>query len=185
MLLESYTRQCLPNHRPLLMWVILLTVSLVIVGLIVAAPIAHASQHGLVAATLYQAFSHVCHQQPERSFFILGRPLAVCARCTGIYSGFALTTLLYPLMTPLKRTNPPARKWLFIAAAPLAIDFVLGALGIWENTHWSRLLTGAIFGSGIVFFVMPALAELSQRLRSNARVWNSPSEGTDGSALAK
>ena len=155
---QSYTRQCLPNHRPLLMWVVLLTVSLVIVGLIVAAPIAHASQHGLVATTLYQAFSHVCHQQPERSFFIVGRPLAVCARCTGIYSGLAFTTLLYPLLTPLQRTNPPERKWLFIAATPLALDFVLGALGIWENTHWSRLLTGAIFGGGIVFFVMPALA---------------------------
>jgi uncharacterized membrane protein len=167
------------------MWVILLTVSLGMVGLIAVAPIAHASQHGLVAATLYQAFSHVCHQQPERSFFILGRPLAVCARCTGIYSGLALTTLLYPLLTPLQRTNPPARKWLFIAAAPLAIDFVLGALGIWENTHWSRLLTGAIFGSGIVFFVMPALAGLSQHFHSNARVWNSPSEGTDDGALAK
>ncbi|MDQ3473147.1 MAG: DUF2085 domain-containing protein, partial [Acidobacteriota bacterium] len=120
-------------------------------------------QHGLISGTLYQAFSFVCHQQPERSFFIAGQPLAVCARCTGLYTGFALTTLLYPLFTSVRRTNPAERKWLFIAVAPLAIDFGLGFLGIWENTHWSRFITGALFGSVVVFYLMPALAELSHR----------------------
>ncbi|HKR60846.1 MAG TPA: DUF2085 domain-containing protein [Pyrinomonadaceae bacterium] len=160
---EFYIRQCLTDRRPLFAWAVLLIGSLLLVALIVAAPIAHAGQHRILAATLYQAFSHVCHQQPDRSFFIAGQPLAVCARCTGIYLGFASTTLLYPLLTSLHRTDPPERKWLFVAAAPLAIDFGLGALGIWENTHWSRFVTGALFGGVVVLFVMPALAELSQR----------------------
>ncbi|HEU4479653.1 MAG TPA: DUF2085 domain-containing protein, partial [Pyrinomonadaceae bacterium] len=115
---------------------------------------------------LYQAFSYACHQQPERSFFIAGLPFAVCARCTGLYIGFALAAVLYPLLTWLRRTNPPERKWLFLAVGPLAIDFGLGLLGIWHNTHTSRFLTGALLGAVVVFYVMPALVELSQRFRT-------------------
>ena len=147
------------------MWAILLAGSLLLVALILTAPITAANQHTFVAASLYQAFSHVCHQQPERSFFVAGLPLAVCARCTGLYAGFVIATLLYPLLTSLRRTNPPARKWLFIGTAPLAIDFGLGLLGIWENIHSSRFFTGALFGAVVVFYLMPALAELSTRFR--------------------
>lgn len=60
-------------------------------------------------------------------------------------------------------TTAPARKWLFLAAAPLAIDFSLTYFGIWENTHTSRLLTGLLLGSVAVFFVMPGFMELSLR----------------------
>src|SRR5687768_9603926 len=121
----SYHPQCVSDRRPLLMWMILLTGSLLLLSFIVGAPFARADQHFLISGTLYQAFSYVCHQQSERSFFIAGEPLAVCARCTGLYAGFALTTLLYPLFISLRRTYPPERKWLFIGAAPLAIDFGL------------------------------------------------------------
>lgn len=159
----NYHPQCVSDRRPLLMWLILLTGSLLLLSLIVGAPLARAGQHFLISGTLYQAFSYVCHQQSDRSFFIAGQPLAVCARCTGLYAGFALTTLLYPLFTSLRRTHPPERKWLFIGAAPLAIDFGLGLLGIWENTHWSRFISGALFGSVVVFYMMPALVELSHR----------------------
>lgn len=164
----SYTPQCFPDRRPLLMWVILLMGSLLLLALIVSAPLAQTSQHAIIAGSLYQAFGYVCHQEPERSFFVAGQPFAVCARCTGLYAGFAFTTLLYPLFMSLRRTNPPERKWLFLAAAPLAIDFTLSFLGIWENTHTSRFLTGALLGAAVVFYVMPALAELSQRFASRA-----------------
>ncbi len=35
-------------------------------------------------------FSVVCHQDPARSFWIAGGPVAVCVRCLGIYLGAAL-----------------------------------------------------------------------------------------------
>ena len=162
----SYHPQCTSDRRPLLMWTMLLTGSLLLLAFIFGAPLARADQHFLISGTLYQAFSYVCHQQPERSLFIAGQPLAVCARCTGLYAGFALTALLYPLFRSLRRTGPPERKWLLIATAPLAIDFGLGMLGIWDNTHSSRFITGALFGSVVVFYVMPALVELSYRFGS-------------------
>lgn len=159
---NQYVPQCVTDRRPLLMWLFAAGGALLFGGLLIAAPLAHANSLELFSFALYEAFSHLCHQTPERSFFIAGHPFAVCARCTGLYAGFAVAIILYPLLTSLKRTDTPERKWLFIAAAPLAIDFALGSLGIWENTHFSRFSTGAILAAATVFFVMPGLVQLSQ-----------------------
>lgn len=145
------------------MWLAASSVALALVFLILGAPLAVSTGHGSFAFTIYRAFSFVCHQIPERSFFIAGHQFAVCSRCTGLYFGFAAATFAYPLLRPLRTTTAPARKWLFLAAAPLAIDFSLTYFGIWENTHTSRLLTGVLLGSVSVLFVMPGLIELSLR----------------------
>lgn len=159
---NQYVPQCVTDRRPLLMWSFVTSGALLFSLLLIAPPLAQANGFKMFSFALYEAFSHLCHQTPERSFFIAGYPFAVCARCTGLYVGFAVAVALYPLLTSLKRTDTPERKWLFIAAAPLAIDFALGFLGIWENTHFSRFSTGAILGAATVFFVMPGLVQVSQ-----------------------
>jgi len=42
-------------------------------------------------------FSHLCHQEPARSWAPGGITLALCHRCAGVYIGAALTLLLFPL----------------------------------------------------------------------------------------
>jgi len=144
-------------------WLILAVGALLVLALVALAPVALANNHPSVAWTIYRGFSKVCHQLPERSFFIDGHPLAVCARCTGLYAGFTAALVVYPLAVSLKRTFAPPRKWLFLAALPLAIDFSLTFFGIWENTHSSRFLTGALLGSVAVFYVMPGVVDLALR----------------------
>jgi uncharacterized membrane protein len=136
---------------------------LALVSLIVVAPLAAAGGYNGAAFAIYRAFGVLCHQIPERSYFIDGHKLAVCSRCTGIYAGFAFTLLLYPLVRSLRNTATPPRSLLILAALPLAIDFSLTFFGIWENTHTSRLLTGLLLGSVAVFYVMPGIIELSLR----------------------
>jgi uncharacterized membrane protein len=160
---NQYIQQSDASRRPLWMWFIVAAGSLAVVALIVGAPLALATGHALLAQPIYQAFSYVCHQIPDRSFFIAGHQFAVCARCTGIYAGFTAATLFYPLVKSLRQLETPARKWLFLAAAPLAIDFSLTFLGIWNNTHFSRFATGALLGTVSVFYVMPGLLDLSLR----------------------
>ncbi|MGH9928899.1 MAG: DUF2085 domain-containing protein [Pyrinomonadaceae bacterium] len=160
---ENYIPQTLSNRRPLLMWFIGAVGSLAAISLILGAPLAMDAGHPFWGITIYKAFSYVCHQNSERSFFIAGHQFAVCSRCTGLYAGFTVATVLYPLLRSLRRTEAPARKWLFMAAAPLAIDFAVGYLGIWENTHSSRFATGALLGAVAVFYVMPGLMDLSLR----------------------
>ena len=141
-------------------WLISTIVVFAIVSLIVIAPLT-AQSH--LANSIYGGFAVVCHQLPERSYFIFGHKLAVCSRCTGLYAGFALTMLLYPLLRPLRSVDWPPPVWLVLAAVPMAIDFGLTFLGIWQNTHTSRLLTGLLLGGVSVLYVMPGVAELATR----------------------
>ena len=143
-------------------WLISAIVILAIVSLIVIAPLT-AETYPHLANSIYRGFAGICHQLPERSYFIFGHKLAVCARCTGLYAGFAFTLLLYPLLRPIQTVDWPPPVWLVLSAVPMAIDFGLTFLGIWENTHTSRLLTGLLLGSVSVFYVMPGLAELATR----------------------
>jgi uncharacterized membrane protein len=160
---ENYIPQSVSNRRPLLMWLIATIGCLAMMSLIIGAPLALNAGHPFWGFTLYRAFSYVCHQIPERSFFIAGHPFAVCSRCTGLYAGFTVATLAYPLVRSLRQTEAPPRKWLFLAAAPLAIDFAVGYFGVWENTHSSRFATGALLGAVSVFYVLPGLMDLSLR----------------------
>jgi len=159
----NYIPQSGSLRRPLLMWLFAAAVSVGLLSLIIGAPLALSTGHQFWALTIYHSFSYLCHQIPERSFFIAGHKFAVCSRCTGLYAGFAVAAVLYPLVRSLRRTEAPPRKWLFIAAAPLAIDFSLTFLGIWENTHSTRFVTGALLGAVSVFYVMPGLMDLSLR----------------------
>jgi uncharacterized membrane protein len=160
---DNYIPQSVSNRRPLAMWLIIAAGSLAVMSLIIGAPFALEAGHPFWGLMIYRAFSYVCHQIPERSFFVEGHPFAVCARCTGLYAGFTIATIAYPLVRSLKQTSAPPRKWLFMAAAPLAVDFTLGFLGIWNNTHFSRFATGALLGSVAVFYVMPGFMDLSLR----------------------
>ena len=149
-------------RRPLFVWAMTATVVLFFVSLIVVAPLAHAHRYHSSAFVLYEMFSRVCHQLPERAFYFEGHPFAVCARCTGIYLGFAAGLLLYPLLRSLKRGDTPARKWLLMASMPALVDFALGLSGIWENTRLSRFATGALLGAVASFYVLPGLLDLSR-----------------------
>lgn len=145
-------------------WLIIATIAVGILALIVGAPLAQASNHPQFAAAVYKTFSYVCHQRPDRSFFLEGHQFGVCSRCTGLYAGFAAATLIYPVARSLRNTDAPRLGWLILAALPLAIDFSLGYFGVWGNTHLSRFVTGVLFGSVAVFFIVPGLVQLSQMI---------------------
>jgi uncharacterized membrane protein len=152
------------SRRAIAVWAITCSIALAILGLIVVAPVSQAYGHPAVAASIYKIFSFVCHQIPERSFHLAGHQFAVCSRCTGLYAGFAIAALVYPLARSLTRTDTPSRLWLMLATLPLLIDFALGYFSIWENTHLSRFLTGALLSSVAVFYIMPGLIDLSSAI---------------------
>jgi uncharacterized membrane protein len=156
--------QTLERSSGLFVWVISAAFALSILAAIIGAPLLQSSGHPAFAFKIYRAFSFLCHQIPQRSFHLHGNKFAVCSRCTGIYAGIALVAVAYPLARSLKRTDAPRLVWLFLAAAPLAIDWSLGYFSIWENNHASRFATGFLLGGAAVFYILPGLIELSSRL---------------------
>lgn len=132
--------------------------------LIVAPPLLAHAHRELAAFVLYRSFAAVCHQIPARSYRLCGFPLAVCARCTGIYAGAFVGLCVYPLVRRLSSNELPPRRWLLLAVLPTAVDFVGGTCGLFTNTHPSRLLTGAVAGCAAAFYIMPMLMGMSAGL---------------------
>jgi uncharacterized membrane protein len=148
-------------------WACVMACALLWMGLIAGAPAAAAGGHETLAFVIYHGLHAVCHQIPERAFWLAGHPLAVCARCSGIYAGFTLAVLLYPLLGLRRRltSGTPRRAWFILALAPTTIDFTLGITGLWANTHLSRSLTGAWLGAWLAFYVVPGVLEISWQRR--------------------
>lgn len=162
---QAYVPQCttraLSLRGPVVVWSVVMAAALVWLGLIVAAPLALAHGYTFFALTVYGAFGFLCHQISERSFHIEGHSFAVCARCTGLYAGFAMGVLIYPLARSLRQLETPRRLWLLAACVPILIDWSLGFFHFWENTHLSRFATGAFLGAVCAFYVVPGLVDLS------------------------
>jgi uncharacterized membrane protein len=148
-------------------WLLACTGATLFVGLICAAPILESRGQGTAGWMIYRLFAPLCHQIPERSFYVAGHPLAVCARCTGVYAGFAACLFVYPLLRSLRRTDAPHRAWLVAAALPTTLDFLVNFTGLWHNTHLSRVSTGALLGAGAVFFTLPGLIDIVQTFGRN------------------
>ena len=156
----------MPRARARLIYAALLVGALVWLSLIWAAPWLAARHHYTSALLIYGSFSSICHQLPERSFHLLGFPLAVCARCTGIYIGALIGLLLYPSVRRLEDETMPARWWLVAAVVPMLVDFAGNAAGLFINTFWSRTATGLMAGAAAAFYVLPGLVAIRFRVSS-------------------
>ncbi len=126
---------------------------------ILAAPVLKAAGHHAASSFLYDlVYSNVCHQRPDRSFFIAGEKLAVCSRCTGIYLSFTLTLLLY-LLKPAKRFTPSV---FFLLLSPMALEKGLELTGFPTN-NLSRFISGLCFGIMLGMAFSEGLLQLLQR----------------------
>ena len=128
---------------------------------LIAAPLLEACGHSFAGGMFRAIFSLICHQDPARSFTLLGHPWAVCHRCSGIYLGLFLLSLLPRQLNAVVHVPTHRRAWVMAATAPLLADVLLPLAGLWVNTTASRLVTGVIFGCMLTSLLAPALAELT------------------------
>ena len=143
---------------------VLILVVVWIGGIIWVPLLSAAGEHATLLSILQHTFGRMCHQIDERSFHLDGHPLAVCARCFGIYVGYLIGMLLYPLKNSLARTDLPHRSWLIAALVPVAVDVAAGFLGIYESTLLSRSLTGFAAGAAGPFYTLPGVVSLAASL---------------------
>jgi uncharacterized membrane protein len=145
------------SRNAVIVYAAMLALSILWAALILAAPWLMSERRFLASAVIYQGFSAVCHQAPERSFYFHGGQMGVCSRCASIYAGFIVGLLLYPFLRDLREDRFPPRWILIGAAVPTAIDFAGGVLGLFANTFLSRALTGVLFGAAAAFYATPGL----------------------------
>lgn len=85
-----------------------------------------------------------CHQKPERSLFIKGKQLPICARCTGELIGILIAVIGFAWIK-----NIPIII-LVLMMIPMIADGITQALTKYESNNTKRLITGILFGIGIV-----------------------------------
>ncbi len=161
--IENYTPQAFllrMRKQARTVWSVSFLIVFTWVFLILLAPFAAVNNFTGVSAPIYKFFSYICHQIPARSFHYAEYALAVCSRCFGVYFGLFFGFIIYPLFKKIEEVEPLPRFWLFLAMIPIGIDWTLGVFGIWENTHFSRFVTGMILGAACAVFIVPALVEI-------------------------
>ncbi len=115
----------------------------------------------------HKLFADLCHQQPDRSFWLNGQPMAVCSRCFGLYSGLFMGLIAIPFLGKiLIRLN--AKKVLLITFILNIVDVAGDLSGLWQNTHLSRFTTGFLLGTTAALVLGQAFVKQYQlKLKSN------------------
>lgn len=132
---------------------LLLAGVLVWLALIASAPVARGEQWP--GSGLFYLFFHpICHQIPERSFFLGAHPLPVCQRCLGIYLGFGIGLFLFPVLPALTRLLLSKPRLLVLFFLPLGLNVLM------QNAPWDRFLTGLAAGFPVSPFVWAALSRM-------------------------
>ena len=124
-----------------------------------------APPHGLLDKADQAAFA-VCHRIPDRTFIIAGRPLPLCARCSGMYLGVLAGLAVLALRGRGQASMSPAPKHLAVFSVFLvawAVDglnsfltLVPGLPHLYEPHNLLRLATGTLEGLAIAALMLPA-----------------------------
>jgi len=151
-------------------------------GLALLAPWLMAHGAAWAGQWIYLLYRPLCHQLPERSFFLwgqravydlqelnahlgyeaparwigdaqLGYKVAFCERDTAIYAGWLVGGLGFALVRD--RLRPLPWQALAVLAAPMVVDGLGQLFGAWESTWWMRVITGVLFALGTVAFAYP------------------------------
>lgn len=163
----GYRRYLSPDDKSMILqrsrfvWFTAVTAVVLWLGAILFPPLSAATGAGWLSKPIYGLFGFICHQIPERSFFLFGHQLAVCSRCFGVYTGLLIGLVIYPLWRRIDNVEPLPRFWLFASMIPILLDWSLTILGIWENTFASRYITGAILGIACSTYILPAAIEIA------------------------
>ncbi|MCX8173113.1 MAG: DUF2085 domain-containing protein [Thermoplasmata archaeon] len=113
------------------------------------------------AREIYAFGDIMCHQHASRSYFLNGNQMPFCARCTGIFFGLAIGTLV------LSFVSFDIKIWLiFLLLVPMGVDGVAQDFLTflhYESTNPLRVLTGFLGGIALalaVGFIVRSIAEI-------------------------
>ena len=125
----------------------------------VAAPMVQSIIGYPAGESIYSTLSGVCHQYPTRSFWILSRPFALCARCFSGYIGLAIGFFI--ISWQWKYHKRLAAGVLFLI--PAVADGLIQLLTSYESANITRSITGLIGGIGVFLIIFPYQTTLNNR----------------------
>jgi len=115
---------------------------------------------------LPRIYSLVCHRDALKSFFIEGNKLEVCARCTGIYAG----ALIFSIVALVRGFRMRTKKLLYAAIVLMAADVFSYSVGIYGYSKWIAFITGLILGSVSILYIFAGIEEYFSELKMSPDV---------------
>ncbi len=102
-----------------------------------------------ISLAIYSFLGHHCHQMVDRSLWLFGEPMGLCARCFALYSTFALVTFLLIFL------RYPTKYWRIglLLVIPLLLDGLLQIFGVTTSTNFIRVITGTFGGIGLALIL--------------------------------
>ncbi len=91
-----------------------------------------------------ELFGFLCHQDPARTWEPGGVGLAMCARCVGVYAGFALAV---PMLVLVRRVGGKVGLWVH---GILVMQVVVFGFHLLPHGATVRTLSGQIFAVGVL-----------------------------------
>jgi len=148
------------HHMPVWKWVI------IAVALVLTLTWLFLTPEGLLGKADAVGYA-VCHRISARSFKIGDRPVAMCARCSGMFLG-ALLGLIFQLVQGRKGKMPPIPVLVILGlfAAAWVLDGFNSFLmltdwfpSFYTTENWTRLVTGTGMGLGVSAMIFPAFIQ--------------------------
>jgi uncharacterized membrane protein len=137
-------------------------------GLPWLSPLARATGHPWLGQALFMLYTLLCHQRPERSFFLMGYQVAFCHREAAMYTALFVLGLAFGL---LRRRIAACPLWVGgVLLLPMLLDggthLIDDALGlglrgggdmVGSLNFWLRMITGVLFAIAVLLTIYPRL----------------------------
>jgi uncharacterized membrane protein len=111
----------------------------------------------LAPSALFPIGHFICHQRPERSFFVGRQQLPVCARCSGLYAGAALAGP-FAIALASGLASGRARWVLGLAAAPTLVTWALEFAGLVPFSSAARFAAALPLGFAAAWLTYSVIA---------------------------
>ena len=137
-------------------------------GLPWLSPLAYAEGYSWLGRLIFLVYTPLCHQEPDRSFFLRGYQVAFCHREAAMYTALFAGGLAFALVR--RFAKPVSLKVGALLLLPMLLDggshllddlFHLGLRSadnaIGTPNFWLRMITGLLFAVAVLITIYPRL----------------------------
>jgi len=147
-------------------------------GLPWLSPLLRSWGYEALGVRIFEMYARLCHQFPERSFFVGDYQVCYCHRCTALYTSLLFMTLLYAL---IRWQRPISRRVLVLLTLPIVIDGTWHLLddalpwtlrsvdsSVGSLNFWIRMATGMLVAIGGIAWAYPRLERELRQIEPQA-----------------
>ncbi|MCM1266110.1 MAG: DUF2085 domain-containing protein [Candidatus Gastranaerophilales bacterium] len=126
------------------------------------APVMAYFHHYELSAKLTSMYIYSCHQEPTRTFWVLGYPMALCCRCFGFYLGVVVSGVV-AIFDRLKLSLKIFLFLLVLTSIDILINYGFG-IRTYNTGNITRFIAGIMMGLLFVATLQYLIERMEKKL---------------------